>query len=239
MSHEPHAADEQLLTKVRKLLAMAENTSNANEADAFSRKVAEMVAEHRIDLTRLKAEAGDSPTVIEVVLGRGAYVRGRLALLTVLGSAHGCQTIYEVRKGGTVAFLTGFPSDLAVVQVMYNSLHSQASSRMARERRATPAATQEYRRSFLIGFSNQISKMLKATEQRTLRNAAAMDFLPALRTRDQRVSEAVKERFPRVGKARGPKPATRSGRDAGVAAADKADVGRARIVPAKALGSRT
>ena len=42
------ATESPLIAKVRKLLAMAEGTCNANEADAFSRKAAELIAEHRI-----------------------------------------------------------------------------------------------------------------------------------------------------------------------------------------------
>lgn len=50
----PHAdpstgaeASHALINRVRKLLAMAEGTSNPNEADAFSRKAAELIAAHR------------------------------------------------------------------------------------------------------------------------------------------------------------------------------------------------
>ena len=73
-----------LISKVRKLLAMAEGSSNPNEADAFSRKAAELIAAHRIDPERLRAEARDDLDVREFELGRGAYVRGRLALLQVV-----------------------------------------------------------------------------------------------------------------------------------------------------------
>ena len=51
------APDAALLDKVRKLLAMAEGSANPNEADAFSRKAAELIAAHRIDPERLRAEA--------------------------------------------------------------------------------------------------------------------------------------------------------------------------------------
>ena len=50
-----HAAntDSPLVAKVRKLLAMAEGSTNSNEADAFSRKAAELIAANRIDPERL------------------------------------------------------------------------------------------------------------------------------------------------------------------------------------------
>ena len=80
--------DPGLVAKVRKLLAMAEGSPNPNEADAFSRKAAELIAAHRIDPERLRAEANDELAVRESVLGRGAYVRGRLGLLQVVAEAY-------------------------------------------------------------------------------------------------------------------------------------------------------
>ena len=41
--------NEVLLDKIRKLLAKAEGTDNTNEAEAFSAKAAQLIAEHRID----------------------------------------------------------------------------------------------------------------------------------------------------------------------------------------------
>ena len=96
----PDALDDGLLVKVRKLLAMAEGSANPNEADAFSRKAAELIAAHRIDPDRLRAEADDDLSVLEIELGRGAYVRGRLGLLQVIAEAHGCLVVFEVRRPG-------------------------------------------------------------------------------------------------------------------------------------------
>ena len=98
MTAATDATDPTLLSKVRKLLAMAEGSPNSNEADAFSRKAAELIAAHRIDPDRLRVQVGDDELAVhEFVLGRGAYVRGRLGLLQVIGDAHGCRTVFEVR----------------------------------------------------------------------------------------------------------------------------------------------
>lgn len=233
----PDTLDAGLLTKVRKLLAMAERSSNPNEADAFSRKAAELIAAHRIDPERLRAEADDDLSVLELQLGRGAYVRGRLGLLQVIAEAHGCRVVFEVRDRGTVAFVAGFRSDLDTTELLYNSLHTQASSRMAGERRATGPATQQWRRSFLFGFANQIRQMLdtSATEaQRHVHPASSM--VPALRARDRRVNEFTRQRWGRVSAARRPKPATATGWEAGRQAAARADIGRRGMGGLRAIG---
>ena len=235
---DPDLADSSLIGKVRKLLAMAENSANANEADAFSRKAAELIAVHRIDPVRLRAEANHDLAVSERLLGRGAYVRGRLALLQAIAVSHGCRVVFEVRDRGTVAFVAGFRSDLDTTELLYNSLHTQASSRMSSERRATAAATQQWRRSFLFGYADQIRHMLKKsadTAQRHVHPSSAA--LPALRARDRRVDEFSRQRFGRVVSARRPKAATQTGFQAGRQAASKADLGRKQVAGLKALSA--
>ena len=234
---DPTASDVGLLTKVRKLLAMAEGSSNPNEADAFSRKAAELIAAHRIDPDRLRGEADDDLSVSEFELGRGAYVRGRLGLLQVIAEAHGCLVVFEVRNRGTVAFVAGFRSDLETTELLYHSLHTQASSRMSGERRATGAATQQWRRSFLFGFADEIRQMLDVSAREAQRHVhPSSSALPALRARDRRVDEFTRQRWGRVVAARRPKPATVTGFEAGRRAAARADLGRRRMGGMRAIG---
>lgn len=229
--------DKNLIDKVRKLLTMAERTSNTNEADVFSRKAAELIVAHRIDPERLRAETADDLGVLEVVLGRGAYVRGRLSLLQSVAEAHGCRVVFEVRSQGTVALVAGFRSDLDTTELLYHSLHSQAGSRMARERRATAAATQQFRRSFMFGYAEQIKRMLAATTEEAIERAhPSRATVPALRARDRRVDEYARRRFGRVTTARRPKGATVSGWEAGWQAASRADLGRQRVGGMRAIG---
>lgn len=233
----PDALEAGLLVKVRKLLAMAEGSANPNEADAFSRKAAELIAAHRIDPERLRAETDDDLSVLEVELGRGAYVRGRLGLLQVIAEAHGCLVVFEVRDRGTIAFVAGFRSDLDTTELLYHSLHTQASSRMAAERRATGAATQQWRRSFLFGFGDEIRTMLRASADEARRHVhPSSSTVPALRARDRRVAEFARRRFGRIGTARRPKPATVTGFEAGRRAAARADLGRDRVGGLRAIG---
>lgn len=231
-------ADAVVVGKVRKLLAMAEGSLNPNEADAFSRKAAELIAAHRIDPARLRAAADDDLGVLELVLGRGAYVRGRLALLQVVAESHGCRVVFEVRDRGTVAFVAGFRSDLDTTELLYTSLHTQASSRMSTERRATAAATQQWRRSFLFGYADQIRQMLEKSAERAQRHVhPSGTALPVLRARDRRVDEFSRQRFGRVVSARRPKAATVTGFEAGRRAASRADLGRRRVGGQRAIGT--
>jgi len=145
--------------------------------------------------------------------------------------------VFEVRDRGTIAFVAGFRSDLDTTELLYHSLHTQASSRMAAERRATGAATQQWRRSFLFGFGDEIRTMLRASADEARRHVhPSSSTVPALRARDRRVAEFARRRFGRIGTARRPKPATVTGFEAGRRAAARADLGRDRVGGLRAIG---
>ena len=238
-------ADSEVLTRVRKLLDKAERTSNAHEADAFSRKAADLIARHRIDQSRLAdVRNGDDLAVREIELGRGAYVRARLSLLLAIAGAQDVRVVFKSTPTGTVAMAAGFRSDLDVVEVMYNSLHQQAGSQMAGVKRGTGAATQRFRRSFLFGFAERVGEIL--TESQTAARVAA-DVTPtsperaasmalAVQARSGRIDEFADKSFGRVRTARQPSAAQVGGWDAGASAASGADVGRVRLAGRRAIG---
>ncbi|MGA1440966.1 MAG: DUF2786 domain-containing protein [Ilumatobacteraceae bacterium] len=235
---ESTSADPTLVGRVRKLLAMAEGTDNPNEADAFSRKAAELIAQYRIDADRLRDDERGDLGVVEVFVGRGAYVRGRLALLGAVGESNGCKVVYEVRPHGTVALVAGHRPDLETVELLYHSLHTQAASRMAAERRATPAATQQWRRSFLFGYADEVRSMLRRSVEEAARRVDRPEsVLPALRPRDERVDEFAARQFGRIVSARPAKAPTESGWRAGREAAARADLGRRRVAGRRAIGT--
>lgn len=232
------AAHQAMLAKVRKLLAMAERSPHPDEADAFSRKAAELIAAHRLDPARLTEAVDDVVDIRNVDLGRGAYVRARLALLSAVATAHGCRVVFGAGRAGTVAHVAGLRSDLDTVDVLYASLHSQAASRMAGEHRSTGAATQRWRRSFLFGFAHQVGTMLRTSQEQAERDSAdhGRSTLPALRAREQRAEEALQQRFGRIVAARAPASPTATGYHAGRDAASRSDLGRARMPSMPAIG---
>lgn len=231
-----------LITKVAKLLTMAERTDNPEEADAFSRKAAQLIADHRLDPDRLFVErTGDPLEVWSIPIGRGAYVRARLRLIGVIAESHDCQMLYQSQATGTVALVFGFRSDLRAVEVLYTSLHAQASAQMARVTRATGAATQRWRRSFLFGFADTVGIMLAETTaetERALGPEVGSRLAPARLARERQVSDFVTQRFPKVGRARPSVSPYRAGYSEGSLAAKRhADLGRERLAARVAIGS--
>jgi hypothetical protein len=226
--------------KVRKLLAKAEATDNPNEAEAFSAKAAELIAAHRIDPSRLAAEreeGGDRLGLRQVPIGRGAYVRARLALLGAVAAANDCELVWQSGPDGATAVLAGFESDLDATLVLHESLHMQAAGQMAALRRSTPAATQRWRRSFLFGFAARVGELLVDARKRAEADATLTGTsLPDLVSRSARVRDHAKASFGRVVTASAPSPAVAAGWDRGRRAAAGADLGRARLAGRRAIG---
>lgn len=235
--------DDTLVERVRKLLDKAVSTDNAHEADAFSAKAADLIARHRIDPSRLSERRGpgDELTVRQMVVGRGAYVRGRLALLGNVADSHDVRMVFQSTPGGTVAILAGRASDLDLVEVVYGSLHTQVAAQMAGLRGRTGAATQRERRSFLFGFADRIGEILQearknaeSVAQQAPDRGEAMALV--VRERRAQVDEFAAESWGRVRSASRPAGVTADGYVRGSDAANRADVGRPRLGGRGALG---
>lgn len=228
-----------MLDKVRKLLAKAEATHNEHEAEVFAAKAAALIAAHRIDASRLAHADGDVVALREVAVGRGAYVRARLALLGSVATAHDCEVVWRTGPTGATGIVAGFASDLDATLVLFESLHLQATARMASVRRATPAATQRWRRAFLFGYADRVGDLLVETRRRVEADADASSgagSLPDLVGRTARVRAFAATAFGRVTAAAAPSPATAGGYHQGHVAASAADIGRARLAGRAQLG---
>ena len=246
------SANAALVQKVRKLLAKAEATDNPNEAEAFSLKAAALIAAHRLDAAhvRMTLEVGEL-RLQRIPMGRGAYTRARLALLSAVARNHDCELVFETGPDGTIAVLAGYDADLDVTALLYESLHLQAAAQMARVRRATPAATQRWRRSFLLGYAARVGELLadtgvdelladaraSATTGARRRPPTLFDdaAVPARLERAGRVRAFAADSFGRVVTARPAAPATRTGWHHGQRAAAAADLGRPRVRARRAL----
>jgi hypothetical protein len=233
-------AADPILAKVRKLLAKAEATTNEHEADAFAAKAVALIAAHRIDITRLAHADGEVVALREMPVGRGAYVRARLALLGAVASAHDCEIVWRTGPHGAIGILAGFTSDLDATALLYESLHLQATSRMAAVRRPTPAATQRWRRAFLFGFADRVGELLRETrrqvETAATTTAGGGSSLPDLPGRAAQVRAFAATAFGRVVSASAPAPAAAGAYHEGHRAASAADIGRARLGGRQQLG---
>jgi hypothetical protein len=232
---------EAILTKVRKLLAKAEDPAcTPAEAESFTAKATELIAKYGVDRALLAAADPTTDSIGDLVVEVPApYALDKAGLLAGVAGALRCRSVRRRADGGFTMHLFGFDSDLERVELLYTSLLVQAARAMFAPgdgaRRSTAAGTRAYRQSFLVAFASRIGERLRqaveaVTDAYADRHAT---LLPVLADRRAAAEAACDETFPRV------RPMTVSARDgagwsAGQEAADAAQLDLHRPVPSRA-----
>jgi hypothetical protein len=232
--------DEKVLGKVRALLAKAESTTFEEEADALTSKAQELMARHAIDLAMLESDpssgAAQSGAVARRVHVEDPYFDPKSVLLAVVARANNCTAVSVPPLGMVTLF--GFPSDLDIVELLFTSLLTQATSSMVAagssvDMRGT-SRTKSFRRAFILSFAVRVGERLREATQAATDDAKVTmgeSFLPVLASRREQVEARQKELFPRV-RSTTSSITNADGWHAGRAAADRA-VLQARVPIAK------
>jgi hypothetical protein len=196
------AADERMLSKIRALLAKAESTEFAEEAEALSARAQELMAKYRIDHALLAAEAGnkDEPTGRRLPVDN-PYEAAKASLLSAVAKANRCRAVRYERLG--ISAVIGFAADLDAVELLFTSLLVQADTAMlragAKRDRYGRSRTRAFRQSFLVAYAIRIGERLAGVTEEAERQAAAQapgrSLLPVLAARDQAVDGAVDAMF--------------------------------------------
>jgi len=169
-------ADERMLSKIRALLAKAESTEFAEEAEALSARAQELMAKYSIDHALLAAKAGER----EEASGRriavdNPYESPKTTLLNVVADANRCRAIWSKDVG--LVTVVGFPADLDAVELLFTSLLVQANTAMlragAKKDSYGRSRTRAFRQSFLVAYAIRIGERLAEATMRTEQAAAA------------------------------------------------------------------
>ncbi len=208
-------ADERMLSRIRALLAKAEATEYAEEAEALSARAQELMAKYSIDQALLAADAGrqDQPAGRRIAVDN-PYEGPKTSLLQAVALANRCRVIWSKDVG--LATVVGFAADLDAVEVLFTSLLVQADSAMLRAGSRQDAygrsRTRTFRQSFLVSYAVRIGERLAEAAEHATQEAAAEQqaaasaavdsargtgtaLVPFLAARRQAVDAAVDEMF--------------------------------------------
>lgn len=240
--------DDRRLATIRGLLAKAEATEFPEEAEAFFNKASELIARYAVDEALLWSygpAAREEPSELRMVL-HPPYLAQKAVLVSRVATAHGCRAIRfgagSARDGEVVA-VVGFPSDLRWVDTLVTSLMVQLTSAMlARAPRGlTASQSAGWRRSFIIGFSEEVGNRLQADREVAARDADAFDdggrrgdrnghsVSLVLVERSEEVRDEFRKRFPHTQTTRASTGGSRAGHHAGRAAGRDAAITRESI----------
>lgn len=229
------AVDERMLARIRGLLAKAEATDFAAEAEALSAKAQELMARYSLDRALVDARS-DQGTVPPGASARrvwldAPYVSAKADLVHHVARTNGCRVVTYGRLG--MVTVVGAELDLDLTELLVTSLLVQAGRAMAAAgARSGGSRTRSFRHSFLVAYAVRIGERLRAAGEEARVAATAADpesLLPVLAARDREVADRFTELFPDT-VARRTSVSDRAGWQAGRAAADLASLNTRRPV---------
>lgn len=197
----PDGVDERALGRIRALLAKAESTEFTPEAEALSAKAQELMTRYSIDHALLAGAGGaraggrEQP-VSRRLLIHDPYAKGKSALLAQVARTNRCRSIWFSDAGFSVVL--GFPTDLALTDLLFTSLVAQCSTAMQVASRDV-RQPRSFRESFTMAFALRIGERLEEAASASVAEAVAergADLLPVLASRDAEVEDAFDVAFP-------------------------------------------
>jgi hypothetical protein len=205
-----------MLSRIRALLAKAEATEYAEEAEALSARAQELMAKYSIDQALLAAESGrkDAPAGRRIAVDN-PYEAPKTSLLQAVATANRCRVVWSKEVG--LATVVGFEADLDAVELLFTSLLVQASAAMlyagSRQDAYGRSRTRAFRQSFLVSYAIRIGERLSHAAEHATQEAAAEQeaaagqpahavagaggtaLVPFLAARQRAVDDAVDEMF--------------------------------------------
>jgi hypothetical protein len=183
-----------LLNRVRALLAKAEATEFAAEAEVFTSKAQDLMTRHALDEALLISPTGQIDVDVRRVHLRSPYTAAKVLLLGAVGRANRTKVIFL--DAFDIATVVGTPVDVDQVEMLFTSLLIQATRAMAEagaSRTGSFDRSATFRRSFLSAYAVRIGERL-AEADRQATASYGTELVPVL----QRQTEAVEDEFARL-----------------------------------------
>ncbi|MBA2609096.1 MAG: DUF2786 domain-containing protein [Actinobacteria bacterium] len=224
--------NQKMLAKVQALLAKAESTPFAEEAAAFIAKAQELMTRHAIDDAMAAAgprHRDEKPTLRAVAIP-DPYKSAKVSLLAAVAGANDVRVV----TGREDVTLVGFASDVAVTEVLFASLLVQATREMhLAAARITDGRLRAFRHAFFVAYGSRIGTRLEEARRASTVEAASAygtALVPVMAQRVEAVESFMDDTWPSL-RTKRPTLSHRGGWLTGHAAADRADLGAARLEP--------
>jgi hypothetical protein len=210
------------LAKIRALLAKAESTDFAAEAEAFTAKAQDLMTRHSIDEALLADASGERFDVDGLrVLIDNPYAAEKATLLHVVAKANRTRAVWS--DFGSYGTLVGAPTDVSQVQMLFTSLLVQATRSMIQAGETSRGAdrTSGFRKAFLTSFAIRIGERLVDADAEAAK-AYGSALVPVFERQASAVDDELKRSFPNVTTPTAVKSYDARGWDAGAHAANEA-----------------
>lgn len=213
--------------RIRKLLALAEGTSNPHEAENAAAQAQRLIAKHNIERSELTEYDPDEAVRQEIMHG-GKLVAWRVNLISGLAKLNSCASaVRRAQRGGSPCayVLYGAPSDIALVEHLAAYLIREIQSLGASYRGAHGAPTRAHRNVYRVGVVAGVLERMRSEQESAMTGQASALMYVGKRSDAARalMREKIGNRRHRMGRMSG----TQNDYDAGVRAGRKVRVRRA------------
>jgi hypothetical protein len=219
-----------VLTKIRGLLAKAEATAYAAEAEALTAKAQHLMTRHAIDEALLHAHDDEPVAVISLRVHISApYPGEKVSLLNQVALANRCRLIWLEQFA--IATLVGTPVDVDQVELLFTSLLVQATKAMVEAGASRPGSfdrSASFRRSFLVSYAVRIGERLTESADRAA-SSYGTELVPVMQRQAQAVDQEFERLFPNTYQVGSGHQYSQRGWQAGREAADRASLVAGRL----------
>jgi hypothetical protein len=219
-----------VLNKIRALLAKAEATAYAAEAEALTAKAQDLMTRHAIDEALLHAHDDEPVDVISLRVHISApYPSEKVSLLNQVALANRCRLIWLERFA--IATLVGTPVDVNQVELLFTSLLVQATRAMVEAGKSTPGSfdrSPSFRRSFLVSYAVRIGERLTESADKAT-SSYGRELVPVMQRQAEAVDQEFERLFPNTYQVGSGRQYSQRGWQAGREAADRASLVAGRL----------
>jgi uncharacterized membrane protein len=218
-----------VLNRIRTLLAKAEATEFAAEAETFTAKAQDLMTRHAIDEALLRV-AVDGPIDIRGVRVHihNPYAGEKVSLLNQVARANRCRAVWNKPLG--LVTVLGTPVDVDQVEMLFTSLLIQATRAMAgagARRAGSFDRSASFRRSFLMAYAVRVGERLTESSAAATASYGA-ELVPVLQRQTDAVQAEFERLFPQTRTAKAGR-YNAAGWEAGREAADRAHLTAGRL----------
>lgn len=191
-------AGEKALSRVRALLAKAEATEFADEAEALSAKAQDLMSRYSLKEALAHHDRGSKPAAAaRRIWIENPYAAAKASLVQVVGGSNRCRAVWAERLGFVTVI--GCETDLNLVELLTTSLLVQANRAMLSAGRGggAQARSRSFRHSFLVAYAQRIGERLdSASESVTAEVKRDGRLLPVLAANSRATEELTERLFP-------------------------------------------
>jgi hypothetical protein len=225
-----HAQQSKTLTKIRALLAKAESTEFAAEAEAFTAKAQDLMTRHSIDEALVAEAAGESVEIAgRKVPIHHPYGLEKASLIDVIARANRVRAVWN--EFASCVTIVGVPADVSQVEMLFTSTLVQATRAMTQVGAQADARSRSsaFRKAFLSAYAVRIGTRLSASADHATQSYGT-GLVPVLARQTAAVEAEFDRLFPDVTTGARRTRFDARGWDAGTQAADEA------VLPAAEVG---